>query len=144
MIHYTIQQLQTPIAAGTYVARVQTLDAVTMSDLVDRIVAHGSTVGRADILSVLDDYHTIIADLLMLGMSVVTPTVCYRPGIAGIFTGLGDSFDPLRHHLVARIRPGALLKKMVAKDGRPRSSRTSPGRCWWSTWTWPAARPTRW
>ena len=118
MIHYTIQQLQNPIAGEVYVARVQTIDTVQMRELVDRIVAHGSTVGRADILSVLDDYHTIIADLLMLGMSVTTPTACYRPGIAGTFTGLGDSFDPARHLLVPRIRSGALLRAKIANEGR--------------------------
>ena len=118
MIHYTIQQLHTPISAGVYVARIKTLDAVKMRDLVDRIVANGSTVGRADILSVLEDYHTTITDLLMLGMSVITPTVCYRPGIKGTFTGLGDSFNPARHRIVPRLRAGALLKAKVVNEGR--------------------------
>ena len=117
-IHFAIQQLQTPTGADLYVARVQILDAVQMRDLVDRIVANGSTVGRADILAVLDDYHTTIADLLLLGMSVVTTTACYRPSIGGIFTGRGDSFDPTRHEIVARIRPGALLKRKIAQAGR--------------------------
>jgi hypothetical protein len=65
-----------------------------MRDLVDHIVARGSTVGRADIVSVPEDYHATIADLLMMGMAIITPTVRYRPSIAGTFTGLGDSFDP--------------------------------------------------
>jgi hypothetical protein len=117
-IHYTIQPLSTPISGDIYIARVQTLDAVVMRDLVDRIVANGSTVNRADILSVLDDYHTTIADVLMLGMSVVTPTACYRPSIKGTFAGLGDSFDPTRHRVNACISPGALLKRKLDKDGR--------------------------
>ncbi len=70
-------------------------------------------VGRADILSVLDDYHSTIRDLLLLGMSINTPTACYRPGIEGTFTGLGDSFDPTRHQLAINIRAGALLKSAV-------------------------------
>ena len=117
-IHYSIRPLHTVTDADIYTACVRRLDPVEMQDLVDHIVAHGSTVGRADILSVLDDYHSTIADLLMLGMSIVTPTTCYRPGIAGTFTGLGDSFDPARHRLVVRLRGGALLKSKVGNEGR--------------------------
>jgi hypothetical protein len=118
MIHYTVRELHTPTGLDVHVAHVQLLDAVTLDKLVNHIVARGSTVGRADIVSVLEDYHATIADLLMMGMSVVTPTACYRPGIRGTFAGPDDSFDPSRQRIVVNVRPGALLRKGIAKDGQ--------------------------
>ncbi len=112
-IHYALRKLHTITDSDVFCARVQRLDAVEMKNLVDHIVARGSTVGRADILSVLDDYHSTIRDLLLLGMSINTPTVCYRPGIEGTFSNLNDSFDPSRHRLTIRLRAGALLRTAV-------------------------------
>jgi hypothetical protein len=53
-----------------------------------------------------------------MGMSIVTPTVCYRPGIRGTFAGPDDSFDPSRQRLVVNLLPGALLKKGIGKEGQ--------------------------
>ncbi len=125
-IHYALRKQRTFTSADLYTARVTRLDAVEMRDLVDHIVARGSTVGRADILSVLEDYHSTVRDLLLMGMSVNTPTACYRPGIHGTFSGLEDSFDPARHRLVVRVRPGAALKEAIAKSARAAKEITEP------------------
>ncbi len=118
MIHYAIRKLQPFGGPEVLVARVLTLDPVELSQLADHIVARGSTVGRADIVSVLEDYHATIADLLMMGMSIVTPTACYCPGIKGTFAGPNDSYDPSQQRIVVNIRPGALLRKGISKDAQ--------------------------
>lgn len=118
-IHYTLIENAVLAGEGKYTARTHRLDPVEMADLVEHIVQRGSTVCRADILSVLEDLQSTIETLLLMGMSINTPTVNYRVGILGIFDGQGDSFDPSRHRIVARVSAGSRLRKAIRTNGRP-------------------------
>jgi hypothetical protein len=84
--------------------------------VVKHMIARGSTVGRADILSVLDDFCSTVELLVQDGYTVITPVVNVRPTVQGTFEGPLDSFDPARHRLKVRIMAGRRLKKGVPAD----------------------------
>jgi hypothetical protein len=112
-IHFTLQEKNRLLDEGQCVARVHRHDPIELEALVDLIVQHGSTVGRADILSVLDDYHTTIENLLLLGMSINTPTAKYHVSVQGVFNDKADGYDPSRHRVAARVAAGSRLRKAI-------------------------------
>lgn len=108
--------VQPAIAAGKYIARTQPAGRADLETVVKHMIARGSTVGRADILSVLDDLCSTIELLVQDGYTVTTPVVNVRPTIQGTFEGPLDSFDPARHRLKVCISAGRRLKKGAPAD----------------------------
>jgi hypothetical protein len=120
-IHYMLYGNSLLIDPSQRIARVRRHDPLGLEALADQIIQRGSTVSRADILSVLEDYHAAIENLLRLGMSINTPTANFRVAIQGVFEGEGDGFDPARHRVMARVSAGrrlrlALERVEVVKD----------------------------
>jgi len=88
------------------------------------MVDSGSTVTRADILAVLEDYHATITRLVLDGYKVTTPTANYGAGIQGHFAGWQDSYSPDRHRLRATVSTGANLRRAMARQGRTQKLET--------------------
>jgi len=84
-----------------------------MEQLVDRIMQHGSSVCRSDVLGVLEDYFMTLENMLLEGWTILTPSANYRLTIQGVFGGRLDDFDPARHRLMARITAGARLRRAI-------------------------------
>ncbi len=102
-----------------YAARVISYDSVGLEEVIERMVQQGSTVTRADIVSVLEDFYTAIEGLLLNGVNVNTPLANFRLTIRGTFHGVGDSFDPDRHWLRVAITAGRRLRQAIRRKGRP-------------------------
>ena len=100
-------------------ALVHARGTAELGDVIERIVQQGSTVTRADIVSVLENYHHTIESLLLEGMNVKTPIANFRVGIRGIFAGHSDVFDHARHQVRASASPGRRLRAAVRKRARP-------------------------
>ena len=123
-VHYTLHENHLLSDPGQRVARVRRHDPLGLEALANQIIQRGSTVSRADILSVLEDYHAAIENLLRLGMSINTPTANFRVSLKGVFEGDEDSFDPSRHRAMARVSAGSRLRQglegvEVVKDEAP-------------------------
>jgi hypothetical protein len=123
-VHYTLHENNLLSDPSQRVARVRRHDPLGLEALADQIIQRGSTVSRADILSVLEDYHAAIENLLRLGMSINTPTANFRVSLKGVFEGDEDSFDPSRHRAMARVSAGRRLRQglesvEVVKDEAP-------------------------
>jgi hypothetical protein len=97
----------------TYRAMVQSNGSVEMESVIDRMIERGSTITRADILAVQEEYQAAIASLLLEGFNVITPGVNYRVGLKGVFTSQTDGFDPSRHSLEASVSPGSQLRRAI-------------------------------
>jgi hypothetical protein len=89
-----------------------------MEDVVERIVEQGSTVGRADILAVLEGFVSAVEFLVLEGRTVTTPAVNYRAAIRGKFQGPTEPFDPACHQLVLCAGPGQRLRRAVRERAR--------------------------
>lgn len=68
---------------------------------------------RSDVLSVLEDYHQALENMLLEGWTVLTPSANYRVTIQGVFEGRGDEFDPARHQVTAQVTAGRRLRKSI-------------------------------
>ncbi len=102
-----------------YVARVISYDSVGLEEVIERMVQQGSTVTRADIVSVLEDFYTAIKGLLLNGVNVNTPLANFRLSIKGTFRDITDRFDADRHQLRAVITAGSRLRRAIRFEGRP-------------------------
>jgi hypothetical protein len=101
-----------------YMARVQPTGTADLEEVIDRMVEKGSTVGRADILSVLEAYYATVEAMVLEGMNVNTPGANYGASIRGVFRTQSDSFDPTRHELRGRVSPGKRFRRAIRERGR--------------------------
>ncbi len=117
-IKYVLVENNLTTDPDDYMARVQPVGAADLEAIIERMIQQGSTVTRADIVSVLEDYHTAIENLLLEGQNVNTPLANFSVSIKGVFQGLTDSFDPARHRLNAVVTPGPRLRKALRERGQ--------------------------
>jgi len=96
-----------------YMAMVQPKGTAELEDIIERMIAQGSTVVKADILSVLEDYHSAIESMVLEGMNVNTPGANYKVIIKGVFNGNTDAYDPSRHQVRAAVSPGKRFRKAI-------------------------------
>lgn len=117
-VNYVLQKNPLSTDADNYFARVCPIGTIDIEEVIERMVQQGSTVTRADIVSVLEDYHTVIGNLLLEGHNVNTPMANFSLSIKGVFQGIGDVFDPPRHRLRAVVTAGTRLRKLVKEQGQ--------------------------
>jgi hypothetical protein len=98
---------------GRVIARTANLE-----QLVDRIMEHGSSVCRSDVLSVLEDYFQALENMLVEGWTVITPAAVYRVTIQGVFEGRLDEFDPARHQVTVQVTAGRRLRRCIHGQAR--------------------------
>jgi hypothetical protein len=99
-----------------YMAMVQPTNTAELEDIINRMIDQGSTVVKADILSVLEDYHQAIESMVLEGQNVNTPGANYGASIKGVFNGQADSYDASRHQVRATVSPGKRFRKAI--EGR--------------------------
>ncbi len=117
-VKYVLQENNLTTDPDDYMARVRSVGTAGMDEIIERMIQQGSTVTRADIVSVLEDYHTAVENLLLQGMNVNTPLANFSVSIRGVFHGMADTFDPSRHQLSAAIVAGPRLRKTLGERGQ--------------------------
>lgn len=116
-INYVLQENHLTSDPNDYMAMVQPLSTVGEAQVIQRMIEQGSTVNRPDILASLEDYFSAVESLVLEGNNVNTPLANFGASIKGVFEGQGDGFDAARHHLRARVTPGARLRKTISARG---------------------------
>jgi hypothetical protein len=112
MISYYLIENNLTSNPDDYSAVVQTISTLTIEDLVDRMISRGSTVTKAEALSVLEELGLAVTDSLKSGYSIVTPIFNITLSISGVFDGIDDGFDSSRHSVNVRMNPGLRLKSL--------------------------------
>jgi hypothetical protein len=102
-----------------YMAMVQPIGTADLDMIIERMIKQGSTVTKADTLSVLEDYFTAVESMVLEGMNVTTPMANFGASIKGVFNGQTDSFNKARHQITPTATPGKRLRGMVAQKGQP-------------------------
>jgi len=110
-----------------YMAVVQDVPAKTQDDVINLMIGRGSTVTKAEALSVFEEYGNAIEQLIKDGCSVNTPLFNLSPSVKGIFTGPDDSFNSARHTVKLNITPGTRLRVMSQQVSVERVKGVSPG-----------------
>ena len=110
---YTLHKNPLTNGANNYRGVVQFAGTVDLEGVIERMIACGSTITKADALAVLQDYHDTINDLVLQGFKVVTPGANYGISLRGNFAGQTDSFDPSRHQAAALVNPGLQFRRAI-------------------------------
>jgi len=112
-IAYVLFENNLTEAPNDYMAMVQPTGAADLDQIVERMIERGSTVTKADIFSVLEDYYSAIESMVLEGVNVNTPLANYGVSIKGIFNGADDSYDPSRHQVAGTVNPGRRYRKTI-------------------------------
>lgn len=118
-INYVLLENNLTSDPDDYMAMVKTTGTAELEDVIERMIEQGSTVVKADILSVLEDYHSVIENMVLEGMNVNTPGANYSVSIRGTFEGQGDSFAPQRHQVRAAVNPGRRFRSAIEERAQP-------------------------
>jgi hypothetical protein len=118
MITYALLENHLTADPDDYMAVVQPSGTATEDDLIEHIIQQGSTVTRADILSVVEDYATAVIYMVLDGKTVTTSLANFGVAIKGVFDGKGDSFDPSRHQLRGTVSAGKRYRKEIPGKGK--------------------------
>lgn len=118
-IKYVLRESKLLGAPNTWRAVVQRMATADLDKVIEHMVQRGSSVVKADIVSVLEEYYGTIESLVLEGWTVTTPLANFRAGIRGKFDSPTDKFDPTRHRLVVGVTPGKQLRKALLTRVRP-------------------------
>lgn len=95
---------------NAHVASVVAARSMTLDDIISEMISRGSTVTRAEALSVLEEYSLAVKALLCRGHRVNTPLHNFRLSIQGVFEDEDAPFEPGRHRVRVNISPGQYLR----------------------------------
>lgn len=95
-----------------YMAVVQDLQSKTQEDVIDQMIGRGSTVTKAEALSVMEEYAASIEQLLKDGFSINTPLFNLSPSVKGVFSGPEENFNPTVHSVKINITTGTRLNSI--------------------------------
>ena len=77
------------------------------------MISKGSSVTKAEALSVIEEYEYAIEEAVKNGNNVNTKLFKLQASITGIFSGKDDTFDPSRHKIRLKLKPGSRLIKAI-------------------------------
>ncbi|MGD8779579.1 MAG: DNA-binding domain-containing protein [Ignavibacteria bacterium] len=117
-IQYSLRDNHLTPEPNDYMASVSPTRTIEMKDLIEYMIERGSTVTKADILSVMEDFQRALENFIHEGAFITLPFANYSTSIKGVFNGMTDSFDSNRHHISLNVQPGKELKKFL-KSGIP-------------------------
>ncbi len=104
---------------GGYLARMRSYGTASLDTIADRIVARGSTVGKADVLAVLYLLIEVIIDLVLDGWRVnLGGLVRLYCSIEGVFDSPDERFTAGRHKLKGVAQTGARYERALAARGK--------------------------
>jgi hypothetical protein len=118
-INYYLRENKLTQEEGDYMANVRSSRQVDLEDVIKRMGERGSTVTKADILSVMEDFEGALESLLAEGANVTTPFANFSTSIRGVFDGATDSFDPSRHQITLIVHPGKNVRAYFKQNVSP-------------------------
>lgn len=92
-----------------HMAMVQNQDSHSIEEIIDIMISRGSTVTKADALSVIEEYESAIEYVLTDGDSINTPLMRINASISGVFSDDTDRFDASRHYVRLNVNPGSRM-----------------------------------
>ena len=98
-----------------YMAIVTDNETMTTEEIVERMIGKGSTVTKAEALSVIEEFNYAVVDAVSNGNNVNTELFKVYPSISGVFANKSDGFDQSRHAVRLNINAGKRLAEAAAK-----------------------------
>ncbi|WP_321281010.1 DNA-binding domain-containing protein [Marinifilum fragile] len=102
-------------APNDYTAVVTDSTNINVTKIMERMIGKGSTVTKAEGLSVIEEFEYAVVEEVKNGNIVSTDLFRISPSISGVFEDENDSFDPSRHSINLNISPGPRLQEIISK-----------------------------
>ncbi|MEP1095336.1 MAG: DNA-binding domain-containing protein [Cyclobacteriaceae bacterium] len=96
-----------------FMAVVQDQESRTKEDLIDVMIGRGSTVTKAEALSVLEEFEAAVQQALEEGNSINTPLFRISASIQGVFLGESESFKDNQHYVRLNVKPGSRIGEIA-------------------------------
>jgi len=87
-------------------------DTITSKTLVEQMIGKGSTITKAEALSVIEEFEYAVVDAVKSGNNVNTELFKISPSIVGVFNDSNDGFDTSRHAVKINLNPGKRLSEV--------------------------------
>ncbi|MBS2213940.1 DUF4469 domain-containing protein, partial [Carboxylicivirga mesophila] len=89
-------------------------DTITVEQIVETMIGKGSTVTKAEALSVIEEFEYAVVDSIQKGNNVSTELFKIAPSIVGVFSNNQDAFDTARHSVKINLNAGRRLAQAAA------------------------------
>jgi len=96
-----------------FMGKVTDSETVTEVELVNQMTGKGSTVTKAEALSVIEEYEYAVVEAVKNGNNVNTRLFKLTPSVSGVFTNQNDGFDASRHAVKLNLNAGSRLNEAV-------------------------------
>jgi hypothetical protein len=83
-----------------------------IGEIVDRMISRGSTVTKAEALSVLEEFNQAVVDLVKTGNNINTELFTIYPTISGVFNSPSEAFNSNKHAINIKMRAGNRFKNI--------------------------------
>lgn len=102
-------------------------DTVSVDSIVEKMIGKGSTVTKAEALSVIEEFEYAVVDAIQKGNNVNTDLFKIYPSVSGVFTDKQDGFDSQRHAVRLNLNPGKRLNEAIGNIELKKVDISSPG-----------------
>ncbi len=109
-----------------YMGVVTENETITTEQIVEQMIGKGSTVTKAEALSVIEEFNYAIADAISSGNNVNTELFKIYPSVSGVFQDESDSFDKSRHAIRLNLNAGSRLSEAIDNIDLRKVEITSP------------------
>lgn len=113
MITYALYKNKLTNGNGYYRASVKPARTYGLEEVIDRMLQHGSTLTKQDMMAVLDEFFETVKLLVLEGNNVVTPVANFSVSIRGNFESNDDSFEASRHQVEPIVNPNQAYRRLV-------------------------------
>ena len=113
MISYALYKNSLQNGKNYYRATVKPARTCGLDEVIERMVQHGSTLTKQDVMAVLDEFFGTVGLLVLEGNNVVTPLANFSVSIKGNFVSNDDSFDASRHRVEAIVNPNQAYGRQI-------------------------------
>ena len=114
-LKYSLSENLLTTQPDDYNARPQDVKSHDLESMISQMLEKGSTVTRADILAVLNNFFEVAGTITANGETINTDLFKTNLSITGAFDGAGDTFDKNRHTIKVNTNGGKVLKDAVNK-----------------------------
>ncbi|MBI9064131.1 MAG: DUF4469 domain-containing protein [Marinilabiliaceae bacterium] len=88
-------------------------ETISKEAIVEQMIGKGSTITKAEALSVIEEFEYAVVDAVKSGNNVNTELFKISPSIVGVFNDSNDGFDTSRHAVKINLNAGKRLSEVA-------------------------------
>ncbi|WP_299460454.1 DNA-binding domain-containing protein [uncultured Microscilla sp.] len=125
-IKYALYDNQMTSDPNDHMAQVQHDQTLSLDNIIETMIGRGSTITKAEALSVLEEFFDAITEAIKNGNAVNTELINISVSLKGVFTDSNDRYDNNRHHAKINIQAGTRLKKVLGELSFTKTEASKP------------------